>query len=342
MAFAPIWKDRIVTLAASGDYADFEIRQNTAAGNLLYKGRAYPRPGETAIKARINEVCASYLGAPLPDFGNRFTPMQVSETFVVLAQPGAVVKDTITFVNDWSYDGGKTWNSGSVLSDPIVPELDPRQTIFFSVLSGVTDINVTIYYTDGTSSVVSVPVAFSADFNDDFNGDFAQQDDVTRSGTAILDISQFSDVDRVIFGGVTLKVRSQGCAKYVAAYVNAYGGWDTLILDGEPSRSDGLVRHTASFDYDNSDGSARGRKDYAIEVTPAWTLRTGILTDAQSLRMHHLLESTEVYLQDLSDGTFYPVVLTDAEVQRKTYKGNGRQLNTYTFNAQLAQERFRR
>lgn len=340
MAFAPIWKDRIVTLAASGAYADFEIRQNNAAGALLFSGRSYPRPGETAIKARINGVCASYLGAPLPDFGNRYTPMQVSETFVTLV--GGVTKDTITFVNDWSYNPTKTWTSGSILSDPINGELDPRQTLFFSVLSGTTTVNVTIYYTDGTSSVVAVPVAMSADFNDDFNGDFVISDDVSKSGTAILDLSQFSDVDRVKFGSFTLKVRRTGCAKYVAAYVNAFGGWDTLILDGEPSMRDGLVRHTASRDYDNTDGSARGRKDYAIEVSPAWTLRTGILTDDQSLRMHHLLNSTEVYLQDLSRGDFIPVVLTDGEAQRKTFKGNGRQLNTYTFNAQLAQERFRR
>lgn len=340
MALAPIWKDRIVTLAASGAYADFEIRQNTAAGTLLYRGRAYPRPGETAIKARINEVCASYLGATLPDFGNRFAPMQVSETFVTLV--GGVTKDTITFVNDWSYDPSRVHTSGGHLSDPITGELDPRQTLFFSILSGDDSVNVTLYFADGTSSVVSVPVAFSADFNDDFNGDFAQSDDPTRSGTAILDLSSFSDLTAVKFLGLTLPVRQQGCARYCAAYVNAYGGWDTFLLDGEPSMQDTLVRHTASRDYDNADGSARGRKDYAIEVTPAWTLRTGILTDAQSLRMHHLLNSTEVYLQDLADGTFFPVLLTDTETPRKTYKGNGRRLNTYTFNAQLAQERFRR
>lgn len=342
MAIAPIWKDRIVTLAASGDYADFEIRQNTAVGTLLYQGRAYPRPGETEIKARINEVCASYLGAPLPDLGNRFTPMQVSETFVVIAQPGYVTKDTVTFVNDWSYDPSRVHTSGGHLSDPITDELDPRQTLFFSILSGAQSVNVTLRFADGTSAVVSVPVAFSADFNDDFNGDFAQSDDPTKSGTAILDLSPFSGLAAVSFLGLTLKVREQGCARYCAAYVNAYGGWDTLLLEGTPSMRDTLTRHTASLDYDNADGSARGRKDYAIEVTPAWTLRTGILTDDESLRMHHLLNSTQVYLQDLADGTFYPVVLTDGEAERKTYKGNGRRLNTYAFAAELAQERYRR
>lgn len=340
MALAPIWKDRIVTLATSGAYADFEIRQSTAAGTLLYTGRAYPRPGETDIKARINDICASYLAAPLPDFGRRFTPMQVSETFVTLV--GGATKDTVTFVNDWSYDPSRVLTPGGVLSDPITGELDPRQALFFSVLSGNSSVPVTLHFSDGTSSVVSVQIAYSADFNDDFNGDFAQSDDPSKSGTAILDLSVFSGLTAVSFLGITLPVREQGCARYFAAYVNAFGGWDTFLLDGAPSMRDSLVRHTALHDYDNADGSARGRKDYAIEVTPAWTLRTGVLTDAQSLRMHHLLNSTEVYLQDLADGTFFPVVLTDTEIERKTYKGNGRQLNTYTFNAQLAQERLRR
>lgn len=340
MAFAPIWKDRLVTLASSGDYADFEIRQSTAAGTLLYTGRAYPRPGETDIKARINEVCAAYLTAPLPNLGNRFTPMLVSETFYTIV--GGVTKDSVTFVNDWSYDYSKTWSAGDCLSDPIRAELDPRQTLFFSVLSGQTTINVTLHFEDGTSMVVAVPVAYSADFNDDFNGDFADQDDPTKSGTAILDLSPFTGLASVSFLGRTYKVRSQGCARWCVAYVNAYGGWDTFLLDGYASQRDGMERHTASFDYDNTDGSARGRKDYAIEVTPAWVLRTGILTDDESNRMYHLLESTEVYLQDLADGTFYPVLLTDAEAERKTYTGNGRQLNTYTFNAALAQDRFRR
>jgi len=340
MPFAPIWKDRLVKLATSGAYADYEIRLDSTSGALLYSGRSYPRPGQTDIYARINDVCASYLGATLPDFANRFTSMRVSATFVV--KVGNTQKDKVTFVNDWSYDPSKAWSSSKCLSDPVVPDLDPRQVLFFSVLSGATSVSVTLTYIDGTTATVAVPVAFTADFNDDFNGDFAQVNDPSKSGTAILDLSAFSGLRSVTFLGITLPVRPSGCARYVAAYVNAYGGWDTLILDGEPSRTDALVRHTTDVDYDNADGSARGRRDYAIDVTPTWTLRTGILSDDQSLRMHHLLASTEVYLQDLSDGTFYPVVLTDTEAPRKTFKSNGRQVNTYAFTAQLAQQRIRR
>ena len=94
--------------------------------------------------------------------------------------------------------------------------------------------------------------------------------------------------------------------------------------------------------YDNNSPLARGRRDFVIERTPSWMLRTGWLADDESLRMHHLLASVDVYLDDLADGAAYPVVLTDAEAPRKTYRTEGRRMVGYEFNAQLAQERVRR
>ena len=340
MALAPIWKDYIVTLDTGVTYADYEIHLGSDTGPLLYAGRAYNRPGESDPVARINEVCAGYLAGTLPDLGSRFTPMQVSETFSVVV--GGSEVDNVTFINDWSYDPSKTWAAADCLSDPITGELDPRQWLVFSVLSGATSVNVTIYFDDGTSAVVVVPVAFTADFNDDFNGDFAQADDPSKSGTAVLDLSPFTGIERVSFLGNTLPVRGNTCARYAVYYTNAFGGWDTFLLDGYDTRTDGLTRHTIGQDYDNTDQSGRGLRDYAIEVTPAWVLRTGLLTDDQSGRMHHLLNSANVYLCDLASGEFRPVVLTDGEAPVQTYKGNGRRPITYTFNARLAQERVRR
>lgn len=340
MAFAPIWKDRFVTLASPGTYADFEIRVGSTSGPLIYSGRAYARPGESDVVARINDVCASYLAATLPNLGSRFTPMQVSETFVTCV--GGVAVDTITFVNDWSYDPARVLSAAVPLSDPINGELDPRQWLVFSILSGAASVNVTLYFADGTSAVVSVPVALSADFNDDFNGDFAQSDDPSKSGTAVLDLSPFTDIVRVSFLGQVLPVRAQGCAKYAVYYVNAFGGWDTFLLDGYDTQQDQLTRHTIQTEYDNADPDARGRKDYAIEVAPEWTLRTGILTDDESSRMHHLLNSVEVYLCDLATGDFRPVTITDTTTPRQDFRGNGRRPNQYTFTARLAQEQFRR
>lgn len=339
MALAPIWKDRAVTLDTA-TYADYEIRTGDSSGPVIYQGRAYARPGEADVVARINDICAPFLGAGLPDFGSRFTPMQVSETFVTLV--GGSVVDTITFYNDWSYDAGFTADVNEPLSDPIIAELDPRQWLVFSVLSGAQAVSVVLTFADGTTATISVPVAFSADFNDDFNGDYATEDDPGRSGTAVLDLSQFSDVVSVEFMGVTLPVRQTACAKFAVYYTNAYGGWDSLLLDGQDALTDNLTRHTIKRDYDNTDLDGRGIKDYALEISPEWTLRTGILTDEQSWKMAHLLNSVEVYLCDLGSGAFRPVVLTDTSAARQTYASNGRRPNQYTFTARLAQERIRR
>ena len=98
MAYAPIWKDRYVTLATSGNSAAFEIRTGSSSGPVIYTGTAYPRPGETDIYARINDVCADYLRHAFPAPGQRFTASAISTKF--LTRVGGVTKDTVTFVND--------------------------------------------------------------------------------------------------------------------------------------------------------------------------------------------------------------------------------------------------
>ena len=157
----------------------------------------------------------------------------------------------------------------------------------------------------------------------------------------MLDLSPFSGLASVTVEGVTYQVLQDACQRFAAYYVNAYGGWDSLLLEGKETRRDELTRHTYRHDYDNADPAARGTKDYAIEVSPAWTLNTGLLTDDESSRMHHLLNSTEVYLCELATGRLFPVVLTDTETPHRRYADERRPVQ-YAFNATLARERFRR
>ena len=341
MAYAPIWKDRYVTLATSGNSAAFEIRTGSSSGPVIYTGTAYPRPGETDIYARINDVCADYLRHAFPAPGVRFTASAISETFVTLV--GGVQKDSVDFVNDWTYNRAGTFSSGMLLSDPVRPLLDPRQLFIFSVLEGNASVNVTLYFADGTTSTVVVSIATTADFNaNDFSDDFAIQDLGSRPGTGQLDLSAFSNLVAVKVKGKRWEVARYTCARFVVYYVNALGGWDSLLLEGNHQRTDALTRHTMTTGYDNNAPLARGRRDFCIERVPSWVLRSGWLADAESLRMHHLLASVDVYLDDLEDGVAYPVVLTDAEAPRKTYRTEGRRMVGYEFNAQLAQERVSR
>ena len=335
---APIWKDHFVTLG-SGDYYDYELRLDSASGTRIFSGRAYKRPGATDVVVRINDIVADYLDQVLPQLVPAgFTSFAVA--LKVLTRTGGVTKDTTTFYNDWSYD--EEFNSSTMpLADPVRKALDPRQHLLFSTLPA-SSLTATLTYKDGSTGTVVIPIAGSADFNNDFNEDFSTVDGSARGGCAVLDLSPFSGLASVTIGGVTYSVLDNACRDWCVYYQNAYGGWDSLLLDGTTSRRDGLVRHTTLVEYDNNDATARGRKDYAIEVTPAWTLRTGILTDDESSRMHHLLNSPEVYLCELGTSRVLPVVLTDTEHARQSYKANGRRVNEYTFNAQLAQERFRR
>jgi len=337
----PIWKDRFVDLGAVAQ-EDFEIRLDDSSGAVIYAGTAYRRPGETNCIIRINDICADYLAAILPKLALAgFTSFAVAQEFVVIADPNGTPTqvDDVTFYNDWSYD--LDWDASVMgLSDPIDGLVDPNQYILQSQLPA-SSVTATIHFTDGSTSTIIINIAGSADFNDDFNEDFSTIDASENGGAAVLDLSQFSDVDYVEMGGKTYKVKDL-CPKFIVYYVNAFGGWDSLILQGNDRESDALVRHTTGKDYDNAQPQNRGVKDYAIEVTKGWNLNTGWLDDNQSSRMHHLLNSTEVYLYDVASGRMLPVVLTDTSNEVKTYKGGGRHLVRYSFNANLAKDMVRR
>jgi hypothetical protein len=342
MAYIPIWKDYPVTLGTGSSY-DFEIRLDDSSGAVIYSGRAHKRPGAASVITRVNDICAAYLAERLPalNIPAGFTSFAVAQTFCVRALVSGTwtTKATIDFYNDWSYDHG--FNPATMpLSDPITGELDPRQHLVFSTLPA-SSLTAVLTFADGTSSSIVIPIARSADFNNDFNNDFSLIDTAAHGGAAVVDLSAFTGLASVTIGGVTYKVRQDACPRYALYYVNAYGGWDSLLIDGPDRRIDGYDRHTMDMDYDNADTAARGREDYAIEVTPTLELRTGYLTDQQSARMHHLLGSTQVFVCDLPTGAVRPVVLTNAECDYKRYK-TGRTLNAYTITAQVAQQFVRR
>jgi hypothetical protein len=58
--------------------------------------------------------------------------------------------------------------------------------------------------------------------------------------------------------------------------------------------------------------------------------------------MHHLLNSTDVYLHDLERGIILPVVLDASSTPYKTYKGEGGKLVNYSIEVSIAQTRMRR
>ena len=351
----PIWKDKIVTLSG-GDSASFRIRSVDEDDKVIYSGKAHRRPDALAVTARINDIIADYIaGADLfSTEGGDFSPLRYPLTFAVDAYiNGAWTEvDSNKYVNDWSYDYDHDPERDGI-SAPITGRISPNFPFITSVLDA-DSARLDVYRTDGTHSFQIVPIVRKADFGpipsgddkEDFSVDFAITNMLDKgTGVIAFDLSIWGDdIAYVEVDGHRYDIVPSCLARHALYYINAYGGWDFLTLENlHFAQFDVVGRRERKVEYDNSTPSARGRENWVNELTKCYTLHTGNLTDEQSAKMHHLLNSTCVYLYDSEDATMRPVVLTDTETLYKTFRNlGGRELIQYTINAELAQDMTRR
>lgn len=337
----PIWKDYFVTLG-TGDAIQYRIILDETQ-EVIYSGKAFKRPGEANNTIRINDICADYMRNVLPVTPYAGLIVPVSFTIQAYISSTWTDKDTISFFNDWSYDYDYVAATMG-FAFPINGHVDPRMPIYWTGLGS----SVTAHLYGQVSG--------GGDFNNDFNLDFFRsgsaqlQTDVSLSlvgggsgqvGTAVLDLSNYSGVDHVVIGGVTYKVMD-GCAKYALYYVNAFGGWDCFLIEGNTLEADTLNRFTHEVEYDNRVISNRGIRNYVNEITKGFTFQSGWLLNDQGERMHHLINSTFVYLYDIANGDLIPVTIPSTTCEYKTYKNQGNQLVNYTIEVEVAQNRIRR
>lgn len=334
----PIWKDYYVNLGAEQS-VEYEVMYNN---ETIYTGKAWKRPGQTRNLIRINELCADYLRNHLPSFGTEVVSENAHATFKILKKVGTsqmTLVESVEFYNDWSYDYDYDPETMG-LSSPIIGRMDVRQLIVNTPYNKSV-ISAKIRLKNGESFNMYVPVKKTDDFNDDFNADFCHSIINSYVDTAVFSLAQWEDVESVTIDNHVFKVVNT-CHKYALYYVNAHGGWDSLLIEGNHSEVDNLTRHTREIEYDNTNVSNRGTRNFVNEIKKALTLHTSWLSDAEASRMHHLLNSTEVYLYDLERGQMTPVLLTNATTEYKTYKGNGGKLVNYAIEVEYANGRMRR
>lgn len=334
----PIWKRYFVNLG-SAESAEYVISYNHGDSlNAIYSGKAWKKPGEESIKICINDVCADWLVNTFPSLSEGFSRTDMPVEFVVQSISAAGVyteESRVRFINDWSYDSGYNPEVQG-LALPINGRYDARQWLLWTALD-TSEVEAEVILSNGESFKVFIPVEISADFNADFNEDFAIAARSAGSGTAVFSPSQWGDVSRVIINGVEYHC-AKGCARYVLYYLNAHGGWDSLLIEGAASEEDRLTRHTMT----KAGAYEREKVNYLNEIQKSITLHTSWLSDEQSLRMHHLLNSTDVYLHDLEKNSILPVILEGSSTPYKTYKGEGGKLVNYTIQVTIAQSRMRR
>lgn len=320
----PIWKDCYVTLPYVSNGTPYQIQCDN---DIVFSGIAFPRPGETVPRVRINDICADFLENhfPLEEADHPWREFHVN-AFSGGEWEGQMDVD---FYRDWSYDRAILGSdyTDRPLHAPIVDYIHPLQYVpLYTASGGYWDVSV---YSPGgiideTETGQDAGLSYCPKFyRPSVWGNLP-------AGTIVAD----EEWDPLVIWKV-----ADLCGGYVLYYINAYGVWDTLPVTGKAVRSDGYTRHTRNIVYDNGTATARGTKEYANEIAVSWRLHITGLTQEQASRMHHLIGSAFVYLHDIEKDEIHPVIINERSLE---YKQDSGKLHTFSFNVNLAQERLRR
>ena len=318
----PIWQDIIVTLSNGAAYGSagegYLFRIIIDGDQVIYTGRSYLKPGETNAKVRINNILADYFNYFMPltlDGGDYYEHIFEVEQYNIEDEIWEAWS-SIDVCRDWSYERTSVPLTASAQFAPITDEIHPLQYLPLWMDAG----GGSITFNYSSTTAVATPTVDHGHF---------------YFYNLAAETPGFLSVDA---NGRNYKVGNY-CGGYVLYYINAYGGWDSLVVSGRVVRTDGITHYTRDVVYDNSNPRNRGRENYVNEIAPVLHITIGPLTTDQSSRMHHLLESPCVYVHDITRGTIRPLVLKNSSVEHKVRPGI---LHIYEFDAEIAQNFIRR
>lgn len=333
----PIWKDYTVDLgapASAGAGVPFYI-YCTPKSAVIFQGVAFPKPGASTAEVRINDICANYIYHYFLEQPDPSMPAQANFKVYVGASPSGTQKASVDFYNNWSYD--YLYNPTTDGQNfPVVLTFGPRQYIPVTLYSGSLG-TATIYMENGLTYTCTPTKMRGGDFNNDYNLDFLRE--MQYFGDSyIIPMGDYPGAARVVYKGRTW-LASKRCPQYALYYLNAYGGWDALPVEGKTVKADSLTHYTTERVYNNTQPSARGKVNFLNEMKRTYEFHTGWLTAAQGELMHHLLNSPSVFMHDLTSDMIWPLVLTGSVTEYKDTHGI---LHSYKIEAELAQNRMRR
>lgn len=329
MANIPIWRDFYLNLGSSPRSYLVKL-----GGNTVFAGQAYARPGDTAPFAKINDIAAPYLRQtfPLRALESQETEFvaapEIFLTFQVYDADGVTrIGDDLAFFLDWS-------------GDPTRTVLAATGGGAHANITGKFALEAPLIYTLYNNAPVSA------------DGGIKVRTPYDTSGTKVLDYegignyvlfppSDYSAASHEWMQFGRLRLQPVDCVRYVVYYVNAFGGWDELPVEGATKEWRTYERHELQRGYNNANLQARGTVNYANEETRYWQMTTGWLSDEQAALMHHLIGSTSVYLLDLTTGEFTPVVVDDNQAESRTRATEGKPV-FYTFTLREARQGYRR
>ena len=325
----PIWANNVVRVETLLNSVKYEVRYNS---ETIYSGKAYVIPNTNYVEIDMSKICSSYLSSSLEgiiDAPANYNKLDSVKNF------GLYINDNLEgaymYYNSYTYEpnpeyleqlGGETM---LMLSDPIRKVFDSKQYIVNSFLCAL-------------SSVSSSYGGYAYFYN-------SKNERTEVFGSLSVGVG-YVTMMRVPEDAVAFEMYGQKtpikktCCKYCLYYQNALGGWDSFLIDGNDKRTDKITSYNYIKAIDNNTKSF-GTKKYMNTISTAYKLHTDWLNDDEASRMHHLLESTEVYLHNLEDDTVIPVNITNSSCEFKTFTNNGKKKFNYEINVELARTKVR-
>lgn len=282
---------------------------------LVYSGNAYVAPDEDETTIRANDIVRDYVSAVVPTFAGGTAVSKNIQAPTAKLYINDALAESARLIPDWSYDPA---HNIYAMADPIDGIADPRSIIPYSFIaeSGATkQPKVAVKQADGSV----------------FSPTFAS----VSAGTVSIEAEDATEV--TFDDSATYRIEST-CKRYALYYVNAYGGVDLYIPKGMSTKTTSYKRS----EYLRSSLAKYQSSNFKTDTVDSWSLNTGLMTEEQSMKMHHLIGSNDVRLLDMETGEWVSVKITDSSLTYKTYANSGRTFPVYTINVESAETRERR
>lgn len=320
----PVWKNNLIGLNTEiGDNIKYSV-VDTSTNNILYSGRIVKLSNGDVVDIDVNKIVGNFLSNHFPNTlpeGLRLNDITDYAKTVDIRVNNSII-DTITIYNSWGYSDIPYTN---IISDPIRKIVDKRQLFVCSVYCPEST-NSTVRYQLKKGSNITNRTTITANNN--------KQVLITDNGL------KNTSYDEIVVGDLTYKIVDT-CKEWCLYYSNAYGGWDSLIVDGNVLKSDKITSHYFNQLFNNTTYQFEKTK-YLNVINSSYVLYTDWFNDDEQSRLYHLLESTEVYLHNMVTGEFLPVNITNTDCQYKTFTNNGKKKWYNTINVEVSQERIRK
>jgi hypothetical protein len=335
MTIVPIWKDTYVKISSAEQFTEYYITIQYFGDEekVVYNGKTFGLKPTSTSSLYLSEI---YLNAIVKDYlktkpdsktlGANISYYSQGIVRVYNSINDSIIGEEYVFVDDYSYEDFYYDRGVVCLSRPIKKNVAniPLPFTTYDYYEADDNINCKWYVENSSGGKRNI-----ASFNS------------TKYKATIL-FTPYDGLNKCYFktdeDGLTkvIEYMVDDCkSNYAYYYKNALGGYDVLCVSGKMIQVDNLERKTIEVYKD-------GKQNFENVITRTYSTFTGYLTEEQSLLMHHLLNSTEVYLYDIQEGTYVPVVLTNTTTEYKTKQNQNKKMISYNITCEEATKKYRR